>query len=145
MLASKWLYRISTETEGMWIQILRNKYLNSRTLAQATIRPNDSPFWKGLMRTKINFFQRVKFIVGDGTSTRFWEDTWLGDTPLALQYPMLYNITQRKQDYVSTVLQSIPINMHFRRALVGARWEAWMHLVRILMQVQLSDHSDSVR
>ena len=43
-LLSKWLYRISTETEGMWIQILRNKYLNSRTLAQATIRPNDSPF-----------------------------------------------------------------------------------------------------
>ncbi|XP_044947663.1 uncharacterized protein LOC123397007 [Hordeum vulgare subsp. vulgare] len=36
-LLSKWLYRISTETEGMWIQILRNKYLTSRTLAQATV------------------------------------------------------------------------------------------------------------
>uniref|UniRef100_A0A8I6WC46 Reverse transcriptase zinc-binding domain-containing protein n=1 Tax=Hordeum vulgare subsp. vulgare TaxID=112509 RepID=A0A8I6WC46_HORVV len=129
----------------MWIQILRNKYLTSKTLAQATIRHNDSPFWKGLMRIKINFFKRAKFILGDGTSTRFWEDTWLGDSPLALQYPMLYNITQRKQDYVSTVLQSIPINMHFRRALVGARWEAWTHLVRRLMQVQLSDQSDSVR
>uniref|UniRef100_A0A452ZV68 Reverse transcriptase zinc-binding domain-containing protein n=1 Tax=Aegilops tauschii subsp. strangulata TaxID=200361 RepID=A0A452ZV68_AEGTS len=42
-----------------------------------TVRPNDSPFWKGLMRVKETFFQRVKFIVGDGTSTRFWEDTWL--------------------------------------------------------------------
>uniref|UniRef100_A0A8I6YHT0 Uncharacterized protein n=1 Tax=Hordeum vulgare subsp. vulgare TaxID=112509 RepID=A0A8I6YHT0_HORVV len=70
-LLSKWLYRISTETEGMWIQILRNKYLTSRTLAQATIRPNDSPFWKGLMRIKSNFFQMVKFVVGDGTLTRF--------------------------------------------------------------------------
>uniref|UniRef100_A0A8I6X924 Uncharacterized protein n=1 Tax=Hordeum vulgare subsp. vulgare TaxID=112509 RepID=A0A8I6X924_HORVV len=88
-LLSKWLYRLSTQTEGMWIQILRNKYLNTRTLAEATIRPNDSPFWKGLMRIKCSFFQRVKFMVGEGTSTRFWEDTWLGSTPLALQYPML--------------------------------------------------------
>lgn len=24
--------------------------------------------------------------------TRFWEDPWMGETPLALQYPRLYNI-----------------------------------------------------
>ena len=70
-LLSKWLYRLSVETEGMWVQILRNKYLRTKTLAQATARPTDSPFWKGLMRIKITFFQRVKFIVGNGTKTRF--------------------------------------------------------------------------
>lgn len=43
-LLSKWLYRLSVETEGMWVQILRNKYLHSKTLAQVTVRPNDSPF-----------------------------------------------------------------------------------------------------
>uniref|UniRef100_A0A8I7B7M4 Uncharacterized protein n=1 Tax=Hordeum vulgare subsp. vulgare TaxID=112509 RepID=A0A8I7B7M4_HORVV len=83
-LLSKWLYRISTETEGMWVKILRNKYLHSKTLAQVTSRPNDSPFWKGLMKINVIFFQKVKFVVGDGTSTRFWKDTWLEDTPLAL-------------------------------------------------------------
>uniref|UniRef100_A0A453PUQ8 Reverse transcriptase zinc-binding domain-containing protein n=1 Tax=Aegilops tauschii subsp. strangulata TaxID=200361 RepID=A0A453PUQ8_AEGTS len=41
------------------------------------------------------FFNRTKFIVGNGTDTSFWEDTWLGETPLALQYPTLYNIVQR--------------------------------------------------
>ena len=91
-LMSKWLYRLETEPKGMWSQILRNKYLHSKTLAQATIRLTDSPFWKGLMRTKDLFFRRVKFLVGNGMSTRFWEDTWLGETPLALQYPTLYNI-----------------------------------------------------
>ena len=48
-LMSKWLYRLEIEPEGMWAQILRNKYLHSKTLAQVTVRPTDSPFWKGLM------------------------------------------------------------------------------------------------
>uniref|UniRef100_A0A8I7B4Q7 Reverse transcriptase zinc-binding domain-containing protein n=1 Tax=Hordeum vulgare subsp. vulgare TaxID=112509 RepID=A0A8I7B4Q7_HORVV len=144
-LLSKWLFRLSTETEGMWFQILKNKYLHSKTLAQVKVRPEDSPFWKGLMKVKVTFFQRVRFVVGDGASTRFWEDTWLGDTPLALQYPTLYNIAQRKEDYVATVLQSIPLNIQFRRALVGPRWNTWLHLVRRLMQIQLSNQTDTIR
>ena len=141
----KWFYRLETEPEGMWAQILHNKYLQSKTLAQVTMRPTDSPFWKGLMRMKDLFFRRVKFLVGNGMSTRFWEDTWLGETPLAVQYPTLYNIVQRKEDYVGTVFQTIPLNIQFRHALVGERWNAWMHLVRRLIDVQLSDQPDSTQ
>src|SRR3989337_1881294 len=118
-LMSKWLYRLSLETDGMWALILRNKYLQSKSLAQVTARPNDSPFWKGLMRTKDMFFHRAKFFVGNGMTTRFWEDTWLGETPLALQYPTLYNIVQRKEDYVTTILNSVALNIQFSRSLVG--------------------------
>ena len=96
------------------------------------------------MKKKVTFFRRVKFLVGNGNSTRFWEDTWLGDTPLAVQYPSLYNIVQRKEDYVATVLNSVPLNIHFRRSLVGERWEAWLQLVRRLMEVQLSDDLDTI-
>ena len=108
---SKWLYRLETEPEGMWAQILRNKYLHSKTLAQVTMRPTDLPFWKVLMRMKDLFFRRVKFLVGNGMSTRFWEDTWLGETPLAVQYPTLYNIVQCKEDYVGIIFQTTPLNI----------------------------------
>ena len=137
-LLSKWLYKLSVESEATWAQILRNKYLHFKTLSQVTVRPTDSPFWKGLIRIKAVFFSRTKFIVGNGISTRFWEDTWLGETPLALQYPSLYSIVQRRDAFVATVLQSTPLNIPFRRTLVGAHWEAWLHLVRRLMDVQLS-------
>ena len=70
-LLSKWLYKLSVETEATWAQILRSKYLQSKTLSQATVRPTDSPFWKGLMRVKAVFFNRTKFIVGNGNTTRF--------------------------------------------------------------------------
>uniref|UniRef100_A0A453T444 Reverse transcriptase zinc-binding domain-containing protein n=1 Tax=Aegilops tauschii subsp. strangulata TaxID=200361 RepID=A0A453T444_AEGTS len=65
-----------------WAQILRSKYLHSKTLSQVTARPTDSPFWKGLMNVKLTLFSRTKFIIGNSASTRFWEDTWLGETPL---------------------------------------------------------------
>ena len=94
------------------------------------------------MRVKSAFFNRTKFVVGNGTTTRFWEDTWLGETPLAFQYPSLYNIVQRREAYVATVLQSNPLNIQFRRTLAGNRWEASLHLVRRLMEVELSQQPD---
>uniref|UniRef100_A0A453CUK9 Reverse transcriptase zinc-binding domain-containing protein n=1 Tax=Aegilops tauschii subsp. strangulata TaxID=200361 RepID=A0A453CUK9_AEGTS len=45
---------------------------------------------------------------------------------------------------VETVCQSTPLNIHFRRALVGNRWEAWLHLVRRLMDVQLTQRPDQL-
>ena len=96
------------------------------------------------MRVKETFFHRVKFIVGDGITTRFWEDTWLGDTPLALQCPSLYHIAQHKEDYVATVLQTVPLNIQFRRSLVGELWNSRLHLVRRLMVVQLLDQGDTL-
>jgi hypothetical protein len=44
------------------------------------------------MKMKEDFLEQGSFTVGKGEYTRFWEDTWLGNTPLAQQYPCLYNI-----------------------------------------------------
>uniref|UniRef100_A0A453H6B3 Reverse transcriptase zinc-binding domain-containing protein n=1 Tax=Aegilops tauschii subsp. strangulata TaxID=200361 RepID=A0A453H6B3_AEGTS len=73
------------------------------------------------MKVKLTLFNRTKFIIGNGASTRFWEDTWLGETPLAIQYPSLYRIVQRREVFVATVLQSNPLNIQFRRTLIGNR------------------------
>uniref|UniRef100_A0A453J1A9 Reverse transcriptase zinc-binding domain-containing protein n=1 Tax=Aegilops tauschii subsp. strangulata TaxID=200361 RepID=A0A453J1A9_AEGTS len=73
------------------------------------------------MRTGVAFFHIIKFIVGNGNTTRFWEDTWLGETSLATQYPSLYNIVQHKEAYVATILHIVPLNIQFRRSLVGDR------------------------
>lgn len=89
-------------------------------------------------------FHTVRFHVGNGNTTRFWEDTWLGETPLAIQHPSRYNIVQRKADYVATVLQSVPLNIQFRRSLVGGRWNSRLHLVHRLMDVQLTNQPDII-
>jgi arsenate reductase-like glutaredoxin family protein len=64
--------------EGVWQESLRNNYLSSKTLSQVEAKLTDSQFWKGLMEVKEEFFKRGCFVVGNGTSVRFWEDRWLG-------------------------------------------------------------------
>jgi hypothetical protein len=143
-LLSKWLFKLINEN-GVWQQILHNKYLHSKTLSQVTSKPSDSPFWKGLMKVKEEFFARGSFILGDGASIRFWEDTLLGGTTLAAQYPSLYSVVRHKDQTIAQVLASVPLNIEFRCSLLGARWNRWLHLLHRLIDVQLENHDDEFR
>lgn len=42
------------------------------------------------MGIKNLFFHRCKRVLGSGCQTRFWEDCWHGDSPLAEQFPRLF-------------------------------------------------------
>jgi hypothetical protein len=140
-LLAKWLFKILNEP-GVWQELIKNKYLHSQTLSQVVAKPCDSPFWKGLIKVKEDFFDRGSFEVGNGENTRFWEDKWIGDKPLAHEYPSLYGIVQRKQVTVASVLGQNPLSIEFRRSLTGFRWEYWLHLVSRLMVVSLSSEQD---
>jgi hypothetical protein len=82
---------------------------------------------------------RGSFVIRDGMKNRFWEDTWLGDTSLATQYPSLYNIVRTKHVLVTDVLSNVPLNIRFNRTLTWDRWNSWVILLRRLMNVHLSD------
>jgi hypothetical protein len=55
-LLSKWLFKIINE-EGMWQELLCNKYLKSKTLAEVQAKPADSPFLEKVDAAKRNIFQ----------------------------------------------------------------------------------------
>jgi hypothetical protein len=94
------------------------------------------------MRVRDDFFSRGFFKVGDGASVRFWEDIWLGKTTLAQQYPSLYNIVRHKNVTVAHVFAQVPINISFRRALSGNKWNSWLRLCQRLMMVHLTNETD---
>ena len=48
-LLSKWLFKLLNE-QGVWQELINNKYLHSKMLSQVTSKPFDPPFWKGLMK-----------------------------------------------------------------------------------------------
>ena len=62
-LLSKWLYKLLNE-EGVWYELLTNKYLGDKMLSQVQVKPNDSPFWKGLIRVKEDFLSIVLSALG---------------------------------------------------------------------------------
>ena len=78
-------------------------------------QPGDSHFWTGLMDVKDLFLEKGKFKVNNGNQTRFWENLW------SLQFPGLYRIARRKNVSVANVLGTTPLNMAFRRALLGEK------------------------
>ena len=85
------------------------------------------------------------FHIHDGTQTRFWIDTWLGTKPLCDQFSSLYNIVRRKHDTVVEVMRSTPLNISFRRPIVGDKLIAWQRLVSKLIHVDLTNEADKFR
>ena len=94
------------------------------------------------MNMKNEFLKRGSFVIGNGQATRFWEDTWLGDTPLASQYSLLYNVVRRIHVLVANLLANPSLQIEFRRNLVGTKWDAWLHLVQRVMTINLKNDED---
>jgi len=72
-LLSKWLFKLINE-DGLWRNLLRQKYLKNHTLSKVSSKPGDSHFWSGLMKVKDTFLNLGSFLLKDGKQIRFWED-----------------------------------------------------------------------
>jgi len=117
-LLSKWLFKLINE-DGLWQKLLQNKYLKDKTIGSCSKKPTDSHFSKGLMNVKDTFMGFGSFKVKDGSQTCFWMDTWLGNQPLKIKFPSLFNIVRRKQTSMASVLAAVPLNISFRLNLAG--------------------------
>jgi hypothetical protein len=71
--------------------------------------------------------------VGNGENTRFREDVWLGESSLANQYPVMYNILKWKNVYVYSVLSHNPLKM-----VLGGHW--WGQMDSLASSLPTSDH-----
>jgi hypothetical protein len=97
------------------------------------------------MKVKNEFLCFGTFLIKDGSQVRFWEDKWLGNSTLREQYPSLYNIARHKQDTVAEVFSTSPLNIFWRRDLIGCKLTAWNDLVLRLANIVLSQESDEFR
>ena len=127
--------------DGTWQTLLRNKYLSS-SLSQVKIKHGDSHFCKGLLKSREDFLGCGTFKIKDGSQTRFWENIWVGSKPLKEQFPNLYNIVYYPHVIVANVMNQAPLNISFRRTLVGDKITAWNNLIAKISTYQLSDWRD---
>ena len=81
---------MTTGADSLWYSILKAKYFPQSSPLFASAR-RGSQFWKNLVKVRPIFLEHVKFIVGNGSSIRFWRDWWCGDAPLAAQFPVLFS------------------------------------------------------
>ena len=87
------------------------------------------------MKVKEKFLSLGKFDLDGGSQVRFWDDSWIRPRPLKYPFPALYNIVRKKSASVRTMLSMTPLNMAFRRTLVGVNLQAWHKVVVMVADV----------
>jgi len=70
-------------------------------------------------------------------------DIWLGDQIFKFQFPSLFNIVCKRHATVAEVFSTSPLNISFRRALVGDKLHGWLRLVNKLLNVNLQEGWDT--
>lgn len=117
-LLCKWIYKLETGCKDACCELLRKKYMQRG--GGGFFQSSDegaSQFWKGLHEVKKWMDLGSAYIVGDGKSTSFWNDVWLGETPLKTQFPYIYSICACRDSTIEQAGADGDWNIQLRRSL----------------------------
>lgn len=100
------------DKEGLWYRVLKARYGE----VWGQLREGDrhaSVWWNMICKVRDGvgegierwFEENVRRVVGDGRNTLFWYDTWIGDTPLRLRFPRLFELVVEKESRVRKMRQ----------------------------------------
>lgn len=132
-LLAKWIYKLERGDDNTCINLLRKKHLGEKGFFSCKFR-GGSQFWKSLHEAKESCKRGIKHVVNNGKKTSFWSDVWIGNCPLRITFPNIFEICHQQCWSVSQVLGEGELNLTFRRNF-GAREElAWESLLELMEQ-----------
>jgi hypothetical protein len=82
--------------------------------------------------------------VVSGQQTRFWQDCWLGECPLKIQFHSLYQISSNPDIEVVKVFVDGQWDIQFRRQLNELHIQEWCRLQSMLEGITLTEGRDRV-
>jgi hypothetical protein len=85
-----------------------------------------------------------RWVVGDGTKVRFWEDTWFGSAPLTVQFWKLYCVCNKKTRYMLELWVDGELRLIFRRTFSYQMMQSWDDLLSVVENVSLSEEYDAL-
>ncbi|WVZ96532.1 hypothetical protein U9M48_042161 [Paspalum notatum var. saurae] len=131
---STWKAKHLSYGGGLGITDLRikNKCLLSKWLFKLL---NEEGIWQNSLRNKY---------LSSKWDSHFWKGLLkVGSNPLKDQFLSLYNKVHYPHKTVENVFSQMPINITFRRSLVGDKLIAWHNLLAKIANVQLSNGRDA--
>ncbi|PWA52455.1 cytochrome P450 [Artemisia annua] len=111
--------------QALWCQVIRSIYGSSGALnVDSTIRSNSGVWYQivklrsDLLKVNINLPSIFKIKLGNGQSTSFWHDPWIGGSPLKDSFPRLYrldtnpncNVFDRKPSVLTSPAVIVPVS-----------------------------------
>lgn len=82
--------------------------------------------------------------VGQGNNIKFWEDVWLGNSSLAIQYWELYRIVNEKTATIGDLWDSENLKCTFRRSVHNRLFSLWEEVVQLASTIVFTDDPDSL-
>jgi hypothetical protein len=89
-LIGSWIRRYINGEGSLWKRVIDAKYNTKNPNILWCQDTHPSVFWKGVMWAARAVRFGYKWLVGDGKSIKFWEDSWYGNAPLAVIYWDVY-------------------------------------------------------
>nr|GEZ53826.1 RNA-directed DNA polymerase, eukaryota [Tanacetum cinerariifolium] len=90
----------------------------------------------------VDLISHCKIRVGNGLSTSFWNDLWIGDAHLRYMFPLLYALDSNKECTMADKMNA-PLTFSFRRTVRGGAESLQLaHLLDLLGPVILSNMED---
>ncbi|KAL8475034.1 hypothetical protein ACS0TY_031453 [Phlomoides rotata] len=104
-LLGKWAWRIRVEPNSLWVRILDSKYGACSTFLSSSCvnRKYMSGWWREIFDLFFSTSKCPWFEVnsckkmGNGMSTYFWYDKWVGESSLRESFPRLYSLCTNKE------------------------------------------------
>ena len=127
-LLAKWKWRLMSEENGKWKQILLSKYGSGVGTNQGSGSQN-SWWWSDLGKVCDEgegegwFHNHVAWKVGNGDKIRFWDDAWVDNNKLKFQFPRLYSISLDKGKLVGELGRWEELGWSWRLRWRRARFE----------------------
>jgi hypothetical protein len=152
-LLAKWRWRLLSNVGEVWKLTLAAKYGNffpgvMIDEAVGVVREASS-WWKsictidGIARW---FFNSVRKKIGNGSSTRFWRDIWVGSQPLKDVFPRLFSVSVAKEILVAEARVQVDglwcWKVDWRRALFDWELDLYHNLLEVIGGVVLSEEVD---
>jgi hypothetical protein len=82
--------------------------------------------------------------VGDGKKIKFWEDNWLGNSSLAIQFWDLYTIVNEKTSTIADLWDGRDLKCTFRRTVNSRLGRTWQEIVQIASTIVFSEEEDAL-
>ena len=141
-LLAKWIDKLERGDSSLCCSLLRNKYLGDKSIFHKNRK--GSQFWRSLLDVREWYQRGCSIKIKAGLQTRFGHDCWLGNCPLKISFPKLFNITSNPDIAVAEAFVNGQWHIEFRRQVVGDLLDEWEDLLSHLSEVELSEGRDEV-
>ena len=103
---AKLAWRVISDNENWWSQIVRRKYLNKVSFFQANKKQNKSYAWNGVLDARDLVTKGMRWLDENGKKIQFWTFNWAFDCPLLNFIPQSARNTINLNELVADYIQN---------------------------------------